>query len=168
MIKKNAAVAVGGSDLACVQSAAPPAHFRRADVGAEGFWRGAVGDSIYGVLLGPAHEGLAGAPGTEQFPKVVAVLLLADTIGLYKPEGADEKKARVFKEGEMIYVNLWYRTREALTQPQNTGVWIKVTGEEKIPGGKTVKIVDSAYGSISPASAQIEAGATTAALPAAS
>lgn len=143
MQKKTTTTQAGTSDLAVVQSSAPPANFRRVDTGADGFWRGAQGDVLYGIVVGAAHDGLAGSPDSEKYPNVVVVALLSDTIGLYKPEGSEEKVPRVFKEGELIYVNVWHRTREALTSPPGTGVWIKVMEEKKIGGGKTVKVTDT-------------------------
>lgn len=134
------------TNLAVTNTGAPPAGYRRMDTGAEGFWRGAVGDVLHGVLLGPAHDGLAGNPNDPDYPRTAVVYLLEDTIGSYKNEGSDEKSYRVYKAGETLYVNIWHRTREVLASSANfnKNFWMKVTGEKKISGGKTVKEIDVA------------------------
>lgn len=129
--------------LECNWSKEPPAHLKRIDTGARGFFRGDVGDAIHGIYIGPASEGLAGHPSDEDYPRAVVVSLLAETIGTVKGE-KDEKEERVFSEGELILVNVRARAKKAFRERLAAGAefWMKVTGEEKIPGGKTAKQIE--------------------------
>jgi len=129
---------------------APPANYIRRDTNANSFFRGKKGDVLHGVIVGPAHVGLAGeqylAGGVtnEAYPKVVTVELLADTVGMAKENETDDTKAAFgVRTGELIYVNVWVRTRALLTKKAGTGIWFKVIDEKKIAGGKTVKIVET-------------------------
>jgi hypothetical protein len=133
-------------------SEAPPTNYKRADTGAEGFFRGEKGDVLHGVLIGPAHEGLAGdqylAGGVPNplYPKVVVMHLLSDTIGTMKENEDDKSKsAKEFKAGQLLYVNVYFRAREQLTMPSGTAIWMKVTESKKIDGGKTLKVLDISF-----------------------
>jgi len=136
-------------EMSVKQSTEPPAGYRRLDTGAEGFWRGNTGDVLHAQIVGPAHEGLAGAQylaggvANPDFPVVMTVLLLAPAVGEFKANETD--KAKTLKEyaaGELLYVNVWHRTRPLLSKKAGTKVWLKVTDEKDIGKGKRVKIVD--------------------------